>query len=87
MIKGEEMISSKKWDRKKFKDGTAPPKRAFKTYEEIGEHPFGDMVSKQGHKEYKKCHFGKPKDWGGGDEEKWPQDCAQWASGMYGTFE
>lgn len=88
VIVGEEMISSTKWDRKKFKDGTAPPKRAFKTYEEIGDHSFGDMVSKKGHREYRKCHFVKPKNWGkSGDEENWPADCAQYISSSYGTFE
>ena len=84
------MISSKKkWDRKKFKDGTKPPKRAFKTYAEIGDHSFGDMISKKGHKEYKKCHFIKPKDFGGeyAEEEKWPKDCDIYTSSRYGLWE
>jgi hypothetical protein len=87
VIVGEEMIKSTKWDRKKFKDGSTPPKRAFKTYDEIGDHPMAEMVSKKGHKEYRQCHFTKPKSWGGGDEEEWPVDCEIWASGMYGMWE
>jgi len=87
LIVGEEMIKSTKWDRKKFKDGTKPPKRAFKTYEEIGDHPMAEMVSKKGHKEYRKCHFTKPKDWGDVDESDWPAECDVYTTGRYGTFE
>ena len=87
MIVGEEMIKSTKWDRKKFKDGSAPPKRAFKTYAEIGDHPMENMVSKKGHKEYRKCHFVKPKDWGEADEDEWPADCAVYTTGRYGMYE
>ena len=74
MIVGEEMIKSTKWDRKKFEDGSAPPKRAFKTYEEIGDHSFGDMITKKGHKEFRKCHFVKPKDWSGIMMRNGPKD-------------
>jgi ketosteroid isomerase-like protein len=93
MIVAEEMISSSKWDRKKFKDGASPPKRSFKTYEEIGD--AGDAmgpISKKGQKEYRKCHFVKPKGWGAGPEHgpnggKWPQACEDYIMAKYGIRE
>ena len=54
---GEDMLNSKKWDTKQFRDGSAAPKATFKTDERKIKIPqmIRDMTTRQGPICYRKC--------------------------------
>lgn len=65
VLVGEEMVTSEKWDAKKFRDGTAAPTATFKTDETkvtIPEH-LKMVTTRRGPPCYRKCLKKKPKDW------------------------
>ena len=65
VLVGEEMLTSEKWDTKKFRDGTAAPVATFKTDEtkvKIPEH-LKMVTTRKGPPCYRKCLKKKPKNW------------------------
>ena len=62
---GEEMLNSKKWDTKTFRDGSKAPKASFATDETKVKIPqmLKEMTTREGPRCYRKCLKKKPKDW------------------------
>ena len=65
MLVGEEMLNSKKWDTKTFRDGTEAPTAQFKTDETKVKIPenLKMMTTRKGPPCYRKCLKKKPKAW------------------------